>query len=282
MNRDIRRILFSALLALSAALSACGGGGSAAPETPSPAATGGQVVNSGLKATQNGTTYAIQTFLPASYATGTTLLPTIYVTEGDAPYGVATGSSVGGAQSRFDTFRQAMQRRGTQAILVGINGTARRNTDFLLPGAAEYVNFIAKDLAPSIERQYRADPARRALSGLSHGGYLVVAALVLEGSAGALSFSHYLSTESSIGGHTGLPAYLEFEKQLDASARPVPATLFLAGASTANGPLVVTPLHAQMATHNHAGLTLLKAEYNATHVGSDLPAFEEALARFFP
>ncbi|MES2532046.1 MAG: alpha/beta hydrolase-fold protein, partial [Pseudomonadota bacterium] len=175
-----------------------------------------------------------------------------------------------------------MLHRGTQAILVGIRGTARRNTDFLLPGAEQYVNFIAKDLAPVIERQYRADPKKRVLSGLSHGGYLVVAALVLEGSAGSLSFSHYLSTESSVGGHPDLNGYLEFEKQLKTSGKPVPATLFLAGSANANGPVVVEPLYTRMVSQVIGELTIFKASYATTHVGADLPAFQEALTRFFP
>lgn len=281
LNRDVRRTLLSVVLALGAAMSGCGGGSPGPVDTQPPVETIGQVVLSSARAAQSGVTYDIRTFLPASYPGGTALLPAIFVTEGDAPYGISNSGS-GAVKSRFDVFKESMQRRGTQALLVGISGTARRGTDFLLPGAAQYVDFIAKDLAPSIERQYRADPKRRALSGLSHGGYFVVAALVLEGSAGTLSFSHYLSTESSIGAHSDLAAYLEFEKQLDAAGKPVAATLFLAGARGSNGPAVVYPLYAQMASHAHPGLTLLKAEYDTTHVGAELPAFEEALTRFFP
>jgi hypothetical protein len=285
MHPNVQRHCRALLLVLAVALSACGGGGDSTPSAPqAPAESTGQVVNSTLVSANTGYTYSIQVYLPASYPTGTASLPVIYATEGDAPYGIATGGSgFGGASgSRFEVFKQAMQRRGTQAILVGISGTERRGTDFLLPGAARYLGFISSELAPSIERQYRADPRRRALSGLSHGGYFVVAALVLEGSAGTPSFSHYLSTESSFGGHANVAAYLEFEKQLDAAARPLPAVLFLAGAKNSNGPVVVNPLYAQMAAHAHPGLTLLRAEYDTTHVGADLPAFEEALARFFP
>lgn len=272
----------SALLVLAAAaLSACGGGGSSSddPPPPPPAETVGQVFNSTLKSESNGSTYAIQVYVPQSYAAGTTTLPVIYATEGDAPYGVGAFSTT--AISRFDTFKQAMQRRGTQAILVGIGGTAQRNIDFLLPGASKYLNFITKELAPSIERQYRADPQRRALSGLSHGGYFVVAALVLEGLAGGpLSFSHYLSTEASVGAHGDAINFLAFEKRVD--GKPLPATLFLAGALAGNTVLIGDPLYKQMQAQTNPGLTLLRAEYNTTHVGADLPAFEEALTRFFP
>lgn len=265
----------TALLAAAAAtaLAACGGGGSSSDEPP--AEPVGEVINSSLRSEATGGSYAIRVYLPPAYATGTAILPTIYVTEGDALYG-----SSGLAPTRFDTFKQVMQRRGTQAILVGIGGTAQRGTDFLLPGAAVYLNFITKELAPSIERQYRADPKRRALSGLSHGGYFVVAALVIEGMAGPLSFSHYLSTESSVGGHGDARAFLAYEKQLD--GKPLPATLFLTGAINGNTVLIVNPLYTQMAAQSNPGLTLLRAEYNASHVGADVPAFEDALQRFFP
>lgn len=258
-------------------LSACGGGGGGSSDgsTPAPSEAHGQVITSSVQAKQNGNVYPIDIFLPESYAGGSGLLPVIYVTEGDALYGP-------GGQWRFDVFKNEMLSRRTQAILVGIRGTARRNTDFLLPGAQQYVDFIAKDLAPFIEKQYRADPKRRALSGLSHGGYFVVAALVLEGSTGSLSFSHYLSTESSFGGHGSLSGYLEFERQLKTSGRPVPAIVFLAGANSSNGPVIVEPLYTQMASQALGEITLLRAAYSTTHVGADLPAFQEALTRFFP
>lgn len=277
MHATIKRLFLYAGVLLTVTLSACGGGGgSNAANTEPPPQTGGQVISTSVNGTQNGNTYSIQIFLPASYADGTAKLPVIYATEGDALYGA------GGRQSRFDAFKDEMQSRGTQAILVGIGGTARRNVDFLLPGAETYLNFITKDLAPSIERQYRADPKKRALSGLSHGGYFVVAALILEGKTGNLSFSHYLSTESSFGAQGGPAALLDFEKQLQASGKPVPATLFLAGARGSNGPVTVDPLYAQMAAQSLPGLTLVNASYDTTHVGADLPAFREALTRFIP
>ncbi len=263
----------TALLAVgAAALTGCGGGGSAPAEAPTEPT--GQVTISNLRSESNGWTYTIHVYVPQGYATGTAALPAIYVTEGDAPYG-----SGWPAVTRFDAFKQVMQRRSTQAILVGISGTAQRGTDFLLPGATHYLRFISRELAPAIERQYRANPQRRALTGLSHGGYFVVAALVLEGLEGSLSFSHYLSTESSFGAHADPFAYRAYVAQLDGKA--LPTTLFLTGARNGNGPNVVTPLYNQMAAQNHPGLNLLRAEYDTTHVGADAPAFEDALARFF-
>jgi hypothetical protein len=273
-TRFARALAF--VLALSFSLAGCGGGGGAADVTPPPE-TVGQVVAATLKSDHAAFTYALQIYLPQSYTAGTATYPVIYATEGDAPLGQAGWP----LKSRFTLFKEAMQARGTQAILVGISGTQRRNTDFLLPGAANYLAFISKELAPSIERQYRADPKRRALSGLSHGGYFVIAALVLEGSSGPLSFSHYLSTDSSYGGHANPAAFLASEKQLDAAGpRPLATTLFLAGVTDFNMP-IVNAVYEQMAAHGHPGLVLARAEYNTSHVGSDLPAFEEALRRYF-
>jgi hypothetical protein len=278
----MKRLCIIFVLAL--ALTGCGGGGGGefTPVGPIADAGGGLVVNSTIKAATNDV-YPVQVFLPASYDAGNDLMPAIYVTESDAPYG---GISAAGPVSRFDTFKQAMQRRKTRAILVGIGGTERRNTDFLLPTAKNYLAFITRDLVPQVEIKYRADPRKRALSGLSHGGYFVFAALVTEATSasGVLSFSHYLSTESSFGGLPNGAALLDFEKELDVAARPLATTLLLAGATadgSTNG-LLVKALYDQMAAHAHAGLTLHHLQLTTTHVGADVPAFEEALARYFP
>ncbi|MES3000001.1 MAG: alpha/beta hydrolase-fold protein [Pseudomonadota bacterium] len=286
MDKDwtVTRFLRAIVAAFAVALSACGGGGDGSgPVSPPTAEAAGAVTTSALRSQNNGFNYTIQVYVPASYATGTTTLPAIYVTEGDAPYGNATGGSgaVSTTPSRFDTFKAVMQRRGTQAILVGISGTARRDTDFLLPTASAYLAFITKELAPSIEHQYRADPTRRALSGLSHGGYFVVAALVMEGTAGTPSFAYYLSTDSSFGAHGNVPTYLDYVKQLNANANPLPTTLFLGGAAMFNGP-IATQLYTLLTQQPHPGFTVLKSIYDTSHVGSDVPAFEEALTRFFP
>lgn len=258
------------ITAAATVLSACGGGGSGGGAT---SAATGQVINSTIKSTSTGNTYPIQVFLPDAYATSTALLPVIYAIESDAQY-------AGPGVSRFDAFKEAMQRRSTQAVLVGIGGTAWRNADFLMPGAAKYLDFIVKELAPVIERQYRADPKRRALSGLSHGGYFVVAALILDALANlAPRFSYYLSTECSVGELANPAAVLAFEKQI--SGKTVPATLFLAGAVGGNQPLIGGPLFDQIVAQHLPGLVALRAEYDTTHVGADLPAFEDALKRFF-
>ncbi len=188
MGTEFQQARRSALIcAASAVLTGCGGGGAGDGAAPT---ASGQVINSTIKSVSNGNTYPIQVFLPESYATSTTVLPVIYATEGVAPYG-------GANRSRFDTFKEVMQRRGTQAVLVGVGGTAWRGTDFLMPGATKYLDFLVKELAPTVESQYRIDRKRRALSGLSHGGYFVLAALILEARAGVPPFSRTTCPQSA-------------------------------------------------------------------------------------
>lgn len=254
------------------ALVACGGSGGDAAPAPQP----GRVDTFAVSSTHTSTNYAVMVYVPQSYLAGTARYPAIYAIEGDANF---TGSG-----TRFDSFKAVMQRRDTQAILVGIGGTARRDTDFLMPGAVNYHDFIVKELIPRIEAQYRADPARRALSGLSHGGYFVNAALFMEGTAGLVTFSHFLSTESSAGANGDSGAFFAFEQQMASAGKPVNTTLLLA-AGAPNGSTnrsLVNQLYNRMAAHNYVGLTLLKSEFQTGHAASDVPAFEDALARFFP
>lgn len=63
--------------------------------------------------------------------------------------------------------------------------------------------------------------------------------------------------------------------------RPVPLALFVAGATGFNAP-IVSSLGAKVASRNYTGLDLQRLTYGTTHVGADLPAFDDALARYLP
>lgn len=277
-----RRTLLA--LGLAAALSACGGGGGGGGgsdpggQTPPPDEPVGEVVQSVVQSTHTRTSYPVSVYLPESYRSGTRRYPVIYAVEGDARFGYGAGQG----DTRFDAFKAVMQRRGTQAILVGIGGTARRDIDFLVPGANRYHAFIVEELIPRLEAQYRVDPGRRALSGLSHGGHFVNMALFIEGAAGEFTFTHFLSTETSTG-NVGLETFLAREEALHGTNRPLRTTVFLAaGAAGASNQPQVSTLYQLMLAHDHEGLTLLYASYPTSHAGADIPAFEAALERFFP
>ncbi|MCC2677269.1 MAG: esterase [Ramlibacter sp.] len=267
---------FILLACMAAALTACGGGGGSGGDAPGEPV--GTVETFSMDSARTGANYPVTVYLPESYATGMRTYPVIYAVEGDAKFGFGPGL----LDTRFEAFKKVMQQRGTQAILVGIGRTDRRNIDFLMPSAQQYHAFIVQELVPRVQGRYRVDPGRRALTGLSHGGAFVLAALVLEGTAGDLRFTHFLSSEASTGGG-GLNSVQSLEQQLADSGRPVPTTLFLAGgaAGTTNG-TAVAALYDRIRARGYAGLTVAHMGFATTHVGTDVPAFEEALRRYFP
>lgn len=250
-----------------AAFASCGGSDGAVP----PAETVGSVTTAAISSTHTGATYPLQIYLPASYASGMQYYPVIYATDGDAAYP---------PEGRFENFKEILQRRGVDAILVGIGGTARRNIDFLLPGAVDYHAFLTSELIPFIESKFRADPKRRLLSGISFGGSFVVTSLFLEAPTG-LFFSHYLSAEGSF----QQPSFIAQSQQFSATigSASVPATLILARGfvSPSTNSAVVDDFYRQMLARNYTGLSLVETSFATDHVGTDNPSFEDAMARIF-
>ena len=264
-----RAILRSAGACLAiAAFASCGG--SDGPVAP-PAETVGSVTTASVSSTHTGATYPLQVYLPASYASGAQNYPVIYATDGDAAYP---------PDGRFANLKEILQRRGVDAILVGIGGTARRNTDFLLPGAVDYHAFVTLELIPFIESKFRADPRRRLLSGISFGGSFVVTALFLEAPTG-LFFSHYLSAEGSF----QQPSFVAQAQQFSATigSASVPATLILARGFVApsTNSAVVDDFYRQTLARNYTGLSVVETSFATDHLATDNPSFEDAMARIF-
>ncbi|WP_399681099.1 alpha/beta hydrolase [Xenophilus sp.] len=144
-------------------------------------------------------------YLPPSYRSGSGTYPSIYVLDADARYN--------NNEPRFQSLRTLLARSGKEAILVGIGNTARRDVDYAFPGGRQYHDFLAKQLVPTIESRYRADPARRMITGLSLGGSFVVGALFIEAPE-TLVFQHFLSFDGAFHGD-----YLAQLKSLDQQAR---------------------------------------------------------------
>lgn len=285
--RGLRGAAGAGLLVL---LAACGGGGggggggglpvlppvtgqpSDPPQNPPPAAGVGRVVAHGLQSMQVGSEYALEVYLPPSYGTGSTRYPTIYVLDGDAKFT--------GTETRFQTFRQSLERLRAEAILIGIGGTARRQTDYNFPGANAYHRFLTLELVPFIESTYRADPKMRMLTGLSTSGNLAASALFLEG-PDKLVFSYFLSFEAAFWQQRDELYALE-KAMFDAMGdKSLPVTLILAHGydnSGSNAPYV-NAMYERIAASRYKGLTLIKSGFQQSHVGTDQPAFEDSIRR---
>jgi predicted alpha/beta superfamily hydrolase len=278
------------------ALTACGGSSGLQKEDPRD--TIGSVISATVNSAQTGAVYPIYIYLPASYASGTATYPVIYATDGDAAFP---------PEGRFANFRKILQRRGIDAILVGIGGTTRRSKDYVLPGAAAYHEFLTLELIPFVESHFRADPKRRILSGLSLGGLFVVTSLFFEAPK-TLFFSYYLSADGSV----FLPSFIAQEQKFSSSigTKSIPATLILAraapsnkvqpfstaatgaksiaataslsrGLSEATNGSEVDSLYRRMVDRHYVDLILIETNFSTDHVGTDNPSFEDAMARIF-
>lgn len=252
-----------------------------------------------VNSVQTGAVYKLYIYLPASYEMGTATYPVIYATDGDSPFP---------PEGRFVNFTKILQRRGIDAILVGIGGTERRNKDYVLPGAKAYHEFITQELIPFIESHFRADPKRRILSGLSLGGSFVVTSLFLE-APNTLFFSHYISAEGSF----SQPSFVAQEKKFSSTigTKSIPATLILARGSVSNkvqqqefsaaignknnlamanlaraygeatNSAAVDSLYRRMVNRHYVDLILIESNFATDHVGTDNPSFEDAVVRIF-
>ena len=270
-------------LTLVIALAGCGGGGGGgsslpvvppttqptAPATPAAPSSASRIENTTLQSASTGALYSIQIYLPPGYdAAATATYPTIYVTDGDARFNLG--------ESRFSNFANILERLGKKAVLIGIGGTSRRNSDFLPPGDQNYHSFLTSELVPLVESKYRADPAKRMLSGLSNGGIFTASAFFMEASA-QLVFRYFLAFEGDYGPYSRSQEQRMFEL---VGNREIPATILLAYGSTSGGATPASSLSGQLTARNYKGLQVILAGYPGGHTPMDLPAFEDAVHRF--
>lgn len=266
-RRTVLATVGSALL-----VGACGGGSGGVAVTPLDGI--GRVEHFSVTSASTGFTYPIDVYLPPGYDAGTTRLPVIYAVDGDAQFGYVT--SVSSNDTRFAALKEVLQRRKSAAVLIGIGGTARRRTDFVHPGFTAYHAFLVQELAGAVDGRYRTRSDARILSGLSLGGTLVFNAFAAEAVAG-FTYARFWSTEIAL--ESDVAGLLAQESALFASVggRSLPVNLLLAGTPQSNG-FIADALYAQMRGHAYPGLDLQTASFNTSHVGTDVPAFELALA----
>ncbi|WP_157755071.1 alpha/beta hydrolase [Variovorax boronicumulans] len=241
--------------------------------TPPPADTGrGRVVQASVKSEATGATYPLHIYLPSGYDGATTTYPAIYITDGDAVFNQSV--------TRFQNFTDILEKAGKKAIVVGIGGTARRNTDYLMPGAKPYHDFLTDQLVPYVESNYRANPAKRMLSGLSNGGVFTLIAFFTEGAAGKFTFQYFFPSDPPVKGASAQLEPLESQMYANSSTREIPVTLLLGFAAANTGGPEITALHDKIAAHNYKGLLLSVKGYPGGHTPMDLPSFEDIVARF--
>jgi len=207
--------------------------------------------------------YRVSIAVPAGHGADSDPIPVIYALD---------------AQIRYPSLLQVMRETHARAILVAIDDMNRRQTDFNMPGATDYLAFLKDDLIAYVETNYRADPRRRVLSGLSTGGNFPFHALYLE-APGRWTFAHYWSSEGAFWQQADIVS-AEEQALYDAVGRsPFPVTLALArgapGSSTNSS--IVRALYDQIARREYVGFRLLDLPYPLGHVEMDVPSFRDEL-----
>jgi enterochelin esterase-like enzyme len=253
---------------------------SLADPAPSAAATKAtsRVVAGSITSARTGATYPLEIYLPASYDGGSVAAyPVIYAMDGDAVFN-APGT-------RFENFERILEQRHAQAILVGIGGTARREQDYLLPGARAYHDFLTQELVPFIEARYRADAHKRMLTGLSWSGSMTGLALFMEAASGTLTFSHFLAFEASFDSQEAENNALE-QRMFDAWGRnkPLPATLVLTRCDSPRDCNFgnVNDMYKRLRSRGYPQFVMTETTYIQTHPGTDVASFADVAARLFP
>ena len=131
-----------------------------------------------------GRAYHIYVRYPEGYdPAAATTYPTVYLTDADTLFPILAANHL---FLHYD-------ERLPEALVVGIAyggfdpAVNRRNIDFQSPGegvdalgAEAFQRFLKSELIPRIERDYRADPARRVLFGQSRGGAFVLYSAVTD------------------------------------------------------------------------------------------------------
>ena len=217
-----------------------------------------------LPARSNGTTYALNIYLPPGLAAIRASVPVIYLLDGD---------------SRFPAVVEIVERTQARVVIVGIGNEAMRGRDYVPAntctqgggGQGAYLDFIRLDLIPFVETTFGGDPQRRILLGHSHGGSFVLYAAFNEAPAGR-HFAAYLASDASIDCMSA--TVYGWESSYAAANPSLAARLHISyGANMGNAAFAQ-----QVQVRSYAGLALMAKFYPGGHIGMIPLAFTEAIA----
>lgn len=217
-----------------------------------------------------GITYPVDVYLPEGYPEAHTPFPVIYALDG---------------QWSYDGYVDILREKETAVILVSIHQGPgdRRATDYLLPGAGDYYQFLTTELIPHIEEQYKIDPHKRTLVGVSYGGMFVSSALLME-AVGSPYFHKYVSADAPfLYTHRRETIALEEERYQKSPAMPARLLLTSALLNADLGPFDadVTDFQTRLEERGYGGLEITRKAYQVNHYDVGTPTFADAIDLFF-
>ena len=154
----------------------------------------------------------------------------------------------------------------------------RRATDYPLPGALRYFDFLKSELIPTIENDYRILATERTLSGTSYGGVFVGVALLIDDTENPL-FKNYLSFDPSFYVHQSQTSQLE-SARFNASNN-MRATVMFSSALLRGNDQYVTWFKGLLDARNYRGLNIIRTSYRVDHNDVAGPSFDDALNMLF-
>jgi hypothetical protein len=223
-----------------------------------PPAPTGSNANTRVYSTVNSRPYDIAIRVPDDYDQDSAPLPVIYALD---------------AQIRLPYYEKTVRQTGARVILVQIYDMGARVTDDILPGALAFHQFLTKDLFEFVDANYRVDPTRRTVSGLSLAGEFPIASLYLD-APGKWHFSHYHIVDWG----AYLSEAIETEQRIYdlVHARSFPVTLIFARGASPFSPQTNT-IYSMFANRNYADMQLYLWAYPTGHVETDTPALVDLL-----
>jgi predicted alpha/beta superfamily hydrolase len=174
-----------------------------------------------------GNDYDIYIHYPAGYDTAKRKFPVLYVVDGDNDFSPSL-EYLGLLMAEYHIPEPILVAIGDGG-LIGTPGN-KRNRDFTpvaVPNAAEsggapvFLDFIEKELIPSVDAGLKADPANRTLYGYSMGGLFATYTLFTKPTL----FKNILIGSPALGYANG--AVYETEKQYAAKHKSLPVNVFM-------------------------------------------------------
>lgn len=213
-----------------------------------------------------GIDYPIDVYLPPGYLESSSNFPVIYELDG---------------QWIFEGHTKIIDSLQKNVIFVAIHQgpEERRVTDYLLPGASDYYEFLHSELIPYIESNYKASTENRMLAGASYGGMLVSSVLFMEDIENPY-FSNYLSMDAPFL-FTHREATLSLEQTRFDASDEMNATLILTSALIRANDASVNDFQQLLESRAYKGLEIIRKSYEVNHFQIANPSFEDAVKLLF-
>ncbi len=241
-------------------LSSCGGGGDSEAETAYQNRV--QEIET-ISSSRTGGTYPIHVYLPEGYESSDKNYPVLYTTDGDY---------------FFSKYARQFFLRQIQAIVVAVGNGGTRATDYVLPGAKAYYQFLATELIPMIDAQYRTDEQERTISGHSYGGLLVGSVLLMEDPVTPL-FNNYIAMDGSFFENSS--QLYELEDQRFSLSNEMPGKVVLTSATGIGNHTHVTEFNNRLSKRGYSGLTIYRHSYDMNHNEVITPSINVAIEKIF-